>query len=168
MPFDIRPSKNARATISTCPSVFSSVQFSHSVISDSLWPHERQHTRLPVYHQLPEFTQTHVYWVGNAFQPSHPLSSPLPPTFNLSQKQGLFQGVSSSYQVAKVLEFQLQHQSFRWIFRPDFPLGWTGWISLQSKGLSRVFSNTTVPSINSSAPKALESKKETYKSFALL
>ena len=101
---------------------------------------------LPVHHQLPEFTQTHVHWVGDAIQPSHPLLSPSPPTFSLSQHQGLFQWVSSSHQVAKVFEFQLQHQSFQWIFRihPKFPLGWTGWISLQSKGLSRVFSNTTV------------------------
>ena len=64
---------------------------------------------LPVHHQLPDFTQTHVHWVGDAIQPSHPLSSPSPPAFSLSQHQGLFQWVSSSYQVAKVLEFQLQH-----------------------------------------------------------
>ena len=74
----------------------------------------------PVHHQLPEFTQTHVHWVGDAIQPSHPLPSPSPPTFNLSQYQGLFQWVSSSHQVAKVLEFQLQHQSFQWLFRTDF------------------------------------------------
>ena len=75
---------------------------------------------LPVHHQLPEFTQTHVHRVGDAIQPSHPLSSPSPPTFNLSQHQGLFQRVSSLHQVAKVLELQLQHQSFQWIFRTDF------------------------------------------------
>ena len=75
---------------------------------------------LPVHHQLPEFTQTHVHWVSDAIQPSHPLSSPSPPTFNLSQHQSLFKWVSSSHQVAKVLEFQLQHQSFQWIFRIDF------------------------------------------------
>ena len=75
---------------------------------------------LPVHHQLQEFTQTHVHWVGDAIQPSHPLSSPFPPTFDLSWHQGIFQWVSSSYQVAKVLEFQLQHQSFQWIFRTDF------------------------------------------------
>ena len=67
----------------------------------------------PAHHQLPEPTQTHVHPVGDAIQPSHPLSSPSPPAFNLSQHQGLFQGVSSSHQVAKVLEFQLQHQSFQ-------------------------------------------------------
>ena len=74
---------------------------------------------LPVHHQLPHSTQTHVHWVGDAIQPSHPLSSPSP-ALNLSQLQGLFQWVSSSHQVAKVLEFQLQHQSFQWIFRTDF------------------------------------------------
>ena len=74
---------------------------------------------LPVHQQLPEFTRTHVHRVGDAIQPSHPLFSPSPPTFNLSQHQGLFQWVSSSHQVAKVLEFQLQHQSFQWIFRTD-------------------------------------------------
>ena len=75
---------------------------------------------LPVHHQLPEFTQTHVHWVGDAIQPSHPLSSPSSPAFNLSQHQGLFQWVSSFHQVAKVLEYQLQHQSFQLIFRIDF------------------------------------------------
>ena len=74
---------------------------------------------LPVHHQLPELTQTHVHWVGDAIQPSHPLSSPSPPALNLSQHQGLFQWVSSLHQVAKVLEFQLQHQSFQWISRTN-------------------------------------------------
>ena len=69
---------------------------------------------LPVYHQLPESIQTHVHWVSDAIQPSQPLLSPSPPAFHLSQHQGLFQWVSSSHQVAKVLEFQLQHQSFQW------------------------------------------------------
>ena len=98
---------------------------------------------LPVHHQLPEFTRTHLHWVGDAIQPSHPLLSPSPPTFNLSQHQCLFKWVSSSHQMAKVMEFKLQHQSFQWMFK-TFPLGWTGWISLQSKGLSRMFSNTTI------------------------
>ena len=70
----------------------------------------------PVHHQFPEPTQTHVHWVGDAIQPSHPLSSPSLPAFHLSQHQGLFQWVGSSHQVAKVLEFQLKHQSFQWIF----------------------------------------------------
>ena len=68
---------------------------------------------LPVYHQLPEFTQTHVHRVSDAIQPSHPLSSPSPPAPNPSQHQSLFQWVSSSHEVAKVLEFQLQHHSFQ-------------------------------------------------------
>ena len=78
----------------------------------------------PVHHQLSELTQTHVHRIGDAIQPSHPLSSPSPPNFNLSQHQGLFKWVSSSHQVAKVLEFQLQHQSFQWIFRTDFLSDW--------------------------------------------
>ena len=125
----------------------------------------------PVHHQLPELTQTHVHWASDAIQLSHPLSSPSPPAFNLSQHQGLFQWVSSLHQVAKGLEFQ--YQSFQWIFRTDlFRIDWllviqkrvvsppykidkplarlikkirlTNWISLHSKELSRVFSNTTV------------------------
>ena len=74
----------------------------------------------PVLHHLPELTQTHIHWILDAIQPSHPLSFPSPPAFNLSQHQGLFQWASSSHQVAKVLEFQLQHQSFQ-----RTPLGWT-------------------------------------------
>ena len=74
---------------------------------------------LPVHHQLVEFTQTHVHWVGDAIQLSHPLS-PSPPAFSLSQHPGLCQWVSFSHQMAKVLEFQLQHQSFQCIFRTDF------------------------------------------------
>ena len=74
---------------------------------------------LPAHHQLSEFAQTHVHWVSDAIQSSHPLSFPSPPTFNFSQHQGLFQRVSSSQQVAKVLEFQLQHQALQWIFRTD-------------------------------------------------
>ena len=81
---------------------------------------------LPVHHQLLECTQTHVHWVGDAIQPPHPLLSPSPPAFNVSQYQGLFQWVSSLHQVAKVSEFQLQHQhwSFQWIFRTYFLQDW--------------------------------------------
>ena len=82
-------------------------------------PMNRSMPGLSVHHQLPEFTQTHVHRVSDAIQPSHPLSSPSPPTFNLSQHQGLFKWVSSSHQLAKVLEFQLQHQSFQWTPRTD-------------------------------------------------
>ena len=77
-------------------------------------PMNRSTPGLPVHHQLPVSTQTHVHGVGDAIQPSHPLSSPSPPTLNLSQHQGLFKWVSSSHQVAKVLEFQLQHHSSQW------------------------------------------------------
>ena len=92
---------------------------SRLVMSDSLWPHGPQHARLSVLHCLLELAQTHVHWVGDAVQPSHPLLSSSSPAFYLSQHQGLFQWVAS-HQVAKVLEFQLQHQSFQWIFRVDF------------------------------------------------
>ena len=71
----------------------------------------------PVHHQLPELAQTHVHQVSDFIHPSYPLSSSSPPAISLSQQQGLFQGVSPSHQVAKVLEFQLQHQSFEWMFR---------------------------------------------------
>ena len=110
----------------------------------------------PILHHLLELAKTHVHWVGDAIQPSSPLSSPCPPAFNLSQHQGLFHWVDSLHQMAKVLELQFQHQSFQWIVRTDF-LYWfdhftydnihvwlTGLISLQSNRLSRVFSSTTV------------------------
>ena len=77
------------------------------------------HETYPVHHQLPESTQTHVPRVGDAIQPSQSLLSPSPPALNLSQHQGLFQWVSSLHQVAKVLEFQLQHQSLQWTLRTD-------------------------------------------------
>ena len=77
-------------------------------------PMNRSTPCLPVHHQLLEFTQTHVHWVGDVIQPSHPLSFPSPPAPNPSQHQGLFQWVNSSHEVAQVLEFQLQHQSFQW------------------------------------------------------
>ena len=75
---------------------------------------------LPVHHQLPEFTQTQVHWVGDMIQPCHPQLFPSLPTFILPQHESLFKRVISSLQVAKVLEFQLQHQSFQWTFRTDF------------------------------------------------
>ena len=125
---------------------FSSVQFSSVAQScQTLWdPMDCSMPGFPVHQQLLEFTLTHVHQVGNAIQPSHPLSSPSPLAFNLSQHQGLFQmsqffasggqsiGVSAS---ASVLPMNIQNWS---------PLGWTGCISLQSKGLSRVFFNNTV------------------------
>ena len=95
---------------------FSSVTQSCPTLCD---PMDYSVPGFPVHNQLLELTQTRVHWVSNAVHPS--LSSPSPPTFNLSQQQGLFKWVSSSRQVPKVLEFQLQHQSFQWIFRTDFP-----------------------------------------------
>ena len=95
---------------------FSSVTQSCLTLCD---PMNHSMPGLPIHHQLPEFIQTYVHWVGDAIQPSHPLSSPSPPALNVSQHQSLFKWVSSSHQVAKVLEFQLQHQSFQWIPRTD-------------------------------------------------
>ena len=102
-----------------------SVQFSHSVMSDSLQPHELQHARPPCPSPSPGVhSDSHPssQWchpASDAIQPSHPLSSPSPPAPNPSQHQGLFQWVSSSHQVAKVLGFQLQHQSFQWTPRTN-------------------------------------------------
>ena len=118
----------------------SSVQFSRSVVSDSLRRHGRSTPGLPVHHQLPESTQIHVHWVEDASQPSHPLSSPSPLAFNLSQHHSLFKWVSSSHQVDKVLGVSASTSVFPMNIQDWFLLGWTGWISLQSKGLS----NTTV------------------------
>ena len=101
------------------PHQFSSIQFSWSVVSESLLPHESQHARPPVHHQLLEFTQTHVHRVSDAIQPSHPLSSLSLPAPNPSQHQSLFQWVNSSHEVVKVLEFQLQHHSFQRTPRTD-------------------------------------------------
>ena len=104
-------------------------------------PMNRSTPSLPVHHQLPEFTQTHVHRVGDTIQPSHPLSSPSPAP-NPSQHQSLFQWVNSwggqSTGVSALTSFLPK------ITQDWSPSEWTGWISLQSKGLSRVFSNTTV------------------------
>ena len=121
---------------------FSSVQFSCSVISNTLWPHEPQHTRRPCPSPTSRAIQTHVYWAGNAIQLSH-LSFPSPPVFNLSQHQSLqmsqlfASGVQSIRVSASTSVLPMNTQDW-------FLLGWTAWISLQSKGLSRVFFSTTV------------------------
>ena len=94
------------------------VQF-NSVAPTLCNPMDHSTPGLPAHHQLPEFTQTHVHWAGDTIQSSHTLSSPSPPMFNLSQHQGLFKWVSSLHQVAIVLEFQLQHETFQWTFRTD-------------------------------------------------
>ena len=132
--------RSFKGKIWTHREVFPYIQFSSvTQLCATVWnPMDRVHQ------QLPELAQTHVHWVSDTIQPSHLLLSPSTPGFNLSQHQGLFQWVSSLHKVAKVLEFQW---IFQWIFRNIqdwFPLRWTGWISLLSKGLSGVFSNTTV------------------------
>ena len=101
--------------------VMALVQFSSVAQScPTLWdPMNCSTPGLPVHHQLPGFTQTHAHRVSDAIQPSHPLSSPSPPALNPSQHQGLFKWVRSLHQVAKVLEFQLQLQSFQWTPRTD-------------------------------------------------
>ena len=121
---------------------FSSVQFSQSCLTLC---HPMNHSTLgfPVHHQLPESTQTHVRWVGDAIQPSHLLSSPAPPTLNPSQHQSFpmsqfFAWGGQSTGVSALASF-LPKNTQDWS-----PSEWTSWISLQSKGLSRVFSNTTV------------------------
>ena len=120
-------------------SIFSSV----SSVVLTLRPHGLQHTRPPCPSPTPEAYSNSFPPSHDAIQPFHPLWFPFPPTFNLSQHQGLFHRVSSLHQVAKVLEFQLQISSSSEYSGLIF-FGWTGWISLQSQGLSRVFSNTTV------------------------
>ena len=128
--------------IYTCISLqFSSVARSRLTLCDTT---DWSTPGFPVPYQFPELTQTHVHWVSDAIQLSYPLSSSSPPAFNISEHQGLFQWVRSLRQVAKVLEFQLQLNVPPMNIQDWFPLGLTGWISLQSKGLSRVFSNTTV------------------------
>ena len=132
---------------------FSSVPQSCLTLCD---PMNRGTPGLPVHHQLPEFTQTHVHRVSDAIQPSHPLSSPPPPAPNPSQHQSfpmsqLFAWGGQSTGVSALASF-LPKKSQGWS-----PSEQTGWISLQSKGLSRVFSNTTVKSINSSALSLLHS-----------
>ena len=136
----VSPKKGIKAKLNKWDSVS---QFSRSVMSDSLQSHELQHSRPPCPSPTPRSTQTHVHWVSDAIQPSHPLSSPSPPALNLSWHQGLFQWVSSSHQVAKYWSFSFNisasnEQPGLISFRVD-------WLDLlQSKGLSRVFSNTTV------------------------
>ena len=106
----------------------SSIQLIHSVSCPALCdPMDWSTPSFPVHHQLPELAQTHIHWVGDAIQPSHPLSFRSPPAFNVSQHQSLFKWVSSFYQVAKVLEVQLHYQSFQWIFRTDFLKDWLVW-----------------------------------------
>ena len=112
----------------------------------------------PVLHQLPELAQIHVHQVGVAIKPSCPLSSPSPPAFYLSQHQGLFQWVGSSPQVAKVLEFQLQYQSFQWIFRIDFLWDWLVGSPCSSRDSQESSQAPQFKSINSLVPSLLNWK----------
>ena len=147
----------------------SSVQFSCSVVSTLCDPMNRSTPGLPVHHHLPEFTQTHVHQVGDAIQPSHPLSSvPFSSCLQSFPASGFFQWVSSLHQVARVLEFQLQHQSFQWTPRTDllqdglvgFPHG--------SRDSQESFPTPQFKSINSSAPSFLYSKAEAFLNFQFL
>ena len=116
--------KKAAWQVHAVRSVSKAIQFSlvqllsHVQLFATPWTAARQ--AFLSHHQLPELAQTCVHRVSDAIQPSHPLSSPSLPALNLSQHQGLFQWVISPHQVAKVLELQLQHQSFQWLFRTDF------------------------------------------------
>ena len=123
------------------PSVFPSIRIfsSESTLCN---PMNCSTPGLPIPHHLPKLAQAHIHCISDVIQSSHPLTPPSLSTLNLSQNQGLFQWVNCSHQMNKILELQLQHQSFQWIFRSWFPLGFTGLMSLQSKGLSRVFSST--------------------------
>ena len=130
-------------------SSFSSVQsLSHVRLCDTM---NCSTPGLPDHHQLLESTQTHVHLVGDAIQPFHPLSYPSPSALNLSQHQGLFKWVSSLQKVAKVLELQLQHQSFRWIFRVDFLLDWQVWSLCSPRDSQESSPTPQFKSINSSA-----------------
>ena len=104
----------------------------------------------PVHHHLLELVQSHVHRVSDVIQPSYPLSSPSPPAFNLAQHRGLLQWVSLSHQVAKVLELQLQHQSFQWIFRVDFLQEWLVWSPCSPRYSQESSSAPQFKSINSS------------------
>ena len=131
------------------------VQFSRSLYPTLCSPLDCSTPGFPVHHQLLEFTQTHVHWVGDAIQPSHPPSSPSPPAINLSQHQGLFQWVSSSPSGGQSIGVLASTSVLPMNTQGWSPLRWTDWISLQSKGH---FSPTPqFKSINSSALRFLHS-----------
>ena len=141
---DIKYAKTARWLIVQ----FSSIAQSCLTVCE---PMDCNRPGLPVHHELQEFTQTHVHWVSDAIQRSHPLPSPSPPAFNLSQNQGLFKWVSSSHQVAKVLELQLQHQYFQWTFRTGFLLDRLVWSPCSPRDSQESSPTPQFKSINSSA-----------------
>ena len=126
--------------------IFSSVWFSSvAQLCPTLCdPMNHSTPGLPVHHHLPEFTQIHIHRVSDSIQPSHPLLSPSPPAPNPSQHQSFFQWVNSLHEVAKYWSFRFSIIPSKGMTQGWSPSEWTGWISLQSKGPSRIFSNTTV------------------------
>ena len=166
-------------------SIFSSVSYSFSeqilcllccccsVIQSCLTlciPMDSSMPGFPVHHQLPELAQTHVHRVSDALQPSHPLSSPSPPAFSLSQHQDLFQWVSSLHQMAKVLELQLQHQSFQWKFKTDFLYNWLVWSPYGPRDSQESSPTPQFKSISSSLLRILygPAHMTTWKTIALI
>ena len=135
----------------------SSVQFSRSVVSDSLRPHELQHASLPVHHQHLESTQTHVHWVSDAIQPSYPLSTPSPPALNLSQHRGLFKWVSSSTSGGQSIGVLASASDLSMNTQDWSPLGWTGWICSSPRDSQESSPTTQFKSINSSVLSFLNS-----------
>ena len=131
------PSVQFNSVTQSCPTLFD--------------PMNHSTPGLPVHHRLPKFTQTHVHHVGDAIQPSHPLSFPSPSAPNPSQHQGLFQWVNPLHEVAKVLDFQLQHHSFQWIPSTDFfRMDWLDILAVQGT-LKSLLQTPRFKSINSSA-----------------
>ena len=120
---------------------FSSVSQSCPMLCD---PMDCSMPGFPVHHQLAEFAQSHIHWVSDAIQPSHPLSSPSPPAFDLSLHQSLVQWVSFFASGGQSIAVSASASVLPMNIQDWFPLGWTGWISWQSKGLSRVFSSITI------------------------
>ena len=121
-----RKGSPTKMALCSCFQLHSTFTFCCSVTQPCLtlcYPMDCSMPAFPVFHRILKSAQTHVHWVGDAIQPSHPLL-PVSPALNISPNQGLFQWVSSSHQIAKVLELQLQHQSFHWIFRVDFLQDW--------------------------------------------
>ena len=125
----------------TAPVQFSSVTQSCLTLFN---PMDCSMIGLPVHHQFLEFTQIHVHWVGDTIQPSHPLLSPYPPAFNLFQKKRYFPMSQFFTSGGQSIRVSASESVLPMNIQDLFPLGWTGWISLLSKGFSRVFSNTTV------------------------
>ena len=137
-----------KKTESLCciPETKKNIQFS-SVAQSCLTLHDPMDhgtQGFPVHHQLPESTQTHLHWGSDGIQPSYPVMSPSPPALNLSPASGCFQMSQLFASGSQSIEVSASTSVLPMNTQDWFPLGWTGWISLQSKGLSRAFSNTTV------------------------